>query len=133
MFQKILLHSLKNTERTKMASKKKHFITKTFPLEVTGTLNWILDTSFEEFEKNIKNMPISLLLQEYGSIKEAIGCLIVEVKAKKKDYYKDSRRTDLRRREEILYQKILQLYYEQVSVVAEIDYWSDLEHSKSVK
>jgi hypothetical protein len=78
-------------------------------------------------------MPISLLVQEYGSIKEAIGCLIVEVKTKKQDYYKDSRRTDLRRREEILYQKILQLYYEQVSVVAEIDYWSDLEHSKSVK
>lgn len=55
-----------------MASKKKPFITKTFPLEVTGTLNWILDTSFEEFEKNIKNMPISLLLQEYGSIKERL-------------------------------------------------------------
>jgi len=133
MFQKILLRFHKNIERIKMASKKKHLITKTFPLEVTGTLNWILDTSFDEFEKNIKNMPISLLVQEYGSIKEAIGCLIVEVKTKKQDYYKDSRRADLRRREEILYQKILQLYYEQVSVVAEIDYWSDLEHSKSVK
>ena len=68
MFQKILLHSLRNIERTKMASKKKPFITKTFPLEVTGTLNWILDTSFEEFEKNIKNMEIPTILLQTNYI-----------------------------------------------------------------
>lgn len=117
-----------------MAKRKLKLETTTFPWHPEGALSWILNLPREKFENRIKMMPISLLLEEYGYLREAQGCLIEQFKKQSgKDYFNDARSKELRRRTEMVIDRIQKRVYNYQDALEQMDYFTaidDLEKEK---
>ena len=75
-----------------------------------GAINWVLDETFDKFTFRLKYAPVAVLLEEYGYLREAQGCLIEQHKGETKSYYDNPKRKDLQLRIEFVEEKIMVKY-----------------------
>lgn len=103
--------------------------TSIFKWQPEGSLGWILDCPREKFQRKVELMPLCVLLEEYGYLREAQGCLMKEYQGKsKKDYFDDPRSKELRERVDMVEDRIQKRYYDQVDAMDRMDYYSMIEH-----
>lgn len=103
--------------------------TSIFKWQPEGALSWILDCSREKFQRKVELMPLCVLVEEYGYLREAQGCLMKEYHGQsKKDYFDDPRSKELRERADIVEDRIQKRYYDQVDAMDRMDYYSMIEN-----
>jgi hypothetical protein len=92
-----------------------------------GAINWVLDETFDKFTFRLKYAPVAVLLEEYGYLREAQGCLIEQHKGETKSYYDNPKRKDLQIRIEFVEEKIMAKYYGLQDAIERMDYYDSLE------
>jgi len=102
-------------------------VTKTFAWTPKGAINWVLDETFDKFTFRLKYAPIGVLLEEFGYLREAQGCLIEQHKGETKHYYDNPKRKDLQMRIEFVEEKIMAKYYGLQEAIERMDYHDSLE------
>jgi hypothetical protein len=100
-----------------------------FKWQPDGAITWVLDEPREKFDRKVILMPLSVLIEEYGYLREAQGCLIMQYKGEtSKDYFNDPRSKELRERVDMVEDQIQKRYYDQVDAMDRMDYYSMIEH-----
>lgn len=108
-------------------NKKMKLEVTTFSWKPEGALTWILKTPREEFERKVKLMPICVLLEEYGYLREAQGCLMHDLGgATRRDYFNDPRSKELRERVYLIEARIQNRFYDCLDTIERMDYWQSI-------
>ena len=113
----------------KKTKKKVESKTKLFKWQPEGAVTWVLDEPREKFERKVNMMPMSVLIEEYGYLREAQGCLIMQYKGEtRKDYFNDPKSKELRYRVNMIETCIQRKYYDQLAALERMEYHNDLEY-----
>ena len=113
----------------KKTKKKIESKTRLFKWQPDGAITWVLDEPREKFDRKVILMPLSVLIEEYGYLREAQGCLIMQYKGEtSKDYFNDPRGKELRYRVNAVETCIQRKYYDQVAALERMEYYNELEY-----